>query len=211
MTVHWEHAPALKEMFPELLLAPSLYIVDRNRVTCAGGAAPMDYAHLLIAERHGSGFARLVSDWFIHTEIRKSEGPQRAGLMQRHGTRNRAVLEAVETMEAHIADPIPLSHLAQRAGIGKRQLSHLFRRELGQSAIAFYRNLRLEVARSLIQGSSLSMTEIALATGFADSAHFSRSWKNRWGVPPTQSMRGVLFPMTASPDPQRAVPGQSAD
>ncbi|WP_368670984.1 DJ-1/PfpI family protein, partial [Klebsiella pneumoniae] len=48
MTVHWEHAAALAELSPALLVERSLYVIDRNRVTCAGGIAPMDMMHALI-------------------------------------------------------------------------------------------------------------------------------------------------------------------
>ena len=41
MTVHWEHAPAVSEAFPNVMLTRSIYIVDRNRLTCAGGTAPL--------------------------------------------------------------------------------------------------------------------------------------------------------------------------
>lgn len=189
MTVHWEHAPVLQEQFPDLLLSPSLYVVDRDRVTCAGGTAPMDYAHLLIAEHCGNPFARLVADWFIQTEVRQSAGPQRAGLMQRYGTRCRVVLEAIEAMNAHIADPLPLAILAERSGVGPRQLNRQFHHELGQTPMAFYRNLRLDVAKNLLENSSLSLTDIGLATGFADSSHFSTSWKKRWDLPPSNWFR----------------------
>ena len=58
MTVHWEHAPSMQERWPELLLERSLYILDRKRITCAGGTAPMDLMHYLISEHHGQDFAR---------------------------------------------------------------------------------------------------------------------------------------------------------
>ncbi|MCY3880224.1 MAG: GlxA family transcriptional regulator [Rhodobacteraceae bacterium] len=186
MTVHWEHAAALIEMKPELLLEPSLYVMDRDRVTCAGGTAPMDFAHMLIADQGGAGLAQLVSDWFMHTEVRRSEGPQRAGLIERFGTRKPAVLAAIEAMEAHIAEPLSLGQLARTACLGERQLSRLFRRELGIPPMAFCRRLRLGVARNLLQTTSLSLTEIALATGFADSAHFSNAFRHQFDEPPSR-------------------------
>lgn len=188
MTVHWEHAPVLQELYPDLILIPSLFVVDRNRVTCAGGTAPMDFAHILIAECCGVKFARLVSDWFMHTDIRASDNPQRAGLLERYGTRSRPVLETIETMSVHIADPLTLLQLANRAEVSKRQLCRLFGSELGQSPMTFYRNLRLDIAADLIQTTPLSFTEIAIATGFSDSAHFSKSWKARWGLSPKQTV-----------------------
>ncbi len=185
MAVHWEHAAALAEISPSLLVERSLYVIDRDRVTCAGGTASMDLMHALIAEHHGTNFARLVSDWFLHTEIRPSGGPQRAGRIERYGTTNRAILDAVEAMENHVADPLGLDQLARLSDVSARQLNRLFREKLGRTTMTFYRDLRLEKARNLLMNSPLHLTEIALATGFANSAHFSKAHSKRYGKPPS--------------------------
>ena len=185
MTVHWEHAAALAEISPNLMLERTLYVIDRDRVTCAGGTAPMDLMHALITQHHGAPFARLVSDWFMHTEVRPSIGPQRAGLVERVGSNNAAILDAVDAMEAHVAEPVPLERLAERARLSPRQLNRLFREKLGRSTMRYYRDLRLEKAQSLLRNSPLSLTEIALATGFANSSHFSRVYSERFGQPPS--------------------------
>ncbi len=185
MTVHWEHAEALAEVSPHLMIERSLYVIDRDRVTCAGGTAPLDLMHALIARHHGAPFARLVSDWFMHTEIRPSIGPQRGGLVERVGSTNAAILDAVDAMESHVAEPIPLDDLAGAAGISPRQLNRLFREKLGRSTMGYYRELRLDKAQSLLRHSPLSLTEIALATGFANSSHFSRAYTQHYGQPPS--------------------------
>lgn len=185
MTVHWEHAPALAEVSPHLVIERSLYVIDRDRMTAAGGTAPMDLMHSLITRHHGKPFARLVSDWFMHTEVRPSGGPQRAGLVERVGSNNAAILDAVEAMEAHVAEPVSLSRLAELAGLSPRQLNRLFTQKLGRPAMRYYRDLRLEKAQSLLRHSPLSLTEIALATGFANSAHFSRAYGEKFGRPPS--------------------------
>lgn len=185
MTVHWEHAELLAEISPHLMIERTLYVIDRDRVTCAGGTAPLDLMHALIARHHGPPFARLVSDWFMHTEIRPSVGPQRGGLVERVGSTNAAILDAVDAMESHVAEPITLDDLAAAAGISPRQLNRLFREKLGRSTMGYYRELRLDKAQSLLRNSSLSLTEIALATGFANSSHFSSSYARYFGQPPS--------------------------
>ena len=185
MTVHWEHATALAEISPHLAIERTLYVIDRDRVTCAGGTAPMDLMHALITRHHGAPFARRVSDWFMHTEVRPSIGPQRAGLVERLGTTDPAVLDAVAAMETHIADPVTLKDLAQMAGVSPRHLNRLFQEKLGRSTMGFYRALRLDTARSLLRNSSLPLTQIALATGFASSSHFSRVYAQHFGQPPS--------------------------
>ncbi len=186
MTVHWEHAEALAEISPTLMIERSLYVMDRDRVTCAGGTAPMDLAHAIIAQHHGPVFARLVSDWFLHTTIRPSGDPQRGGLVERVGTTNAAILDVVESMESHIADPLALEHLAQFAGVSSRQLNRLFRRIMGKTTMAYYRDLRLDKAQNLLRNSPLTLTEIALATGFSSSSHFSKAHTDSFGVPPSK-------------------------
>ena len=185
MTVHWEHAEALAEVSPNLMIDRTLYVIDRDRVTCAGGTAPMDLMHALIAQDHGATFAQSVSDWFLHTDIRPSGGPQRGGLVARVGTTNAAILSAVSAMENHVADPLSLVDLAEFAGVSARQLMRLFQARLGQSAMGYYRDLRLDKAQNLMRNSALPLTEIALATGFANSSHFSRAYTARFGAAPS--------------------------
>ena len=185
ITVHWEHAEALAEFEPDLVIERSLYIIDRDRVTCAGGIAPLDLMHALMSEHHGPDFARRVSDWFMHTDVRPSGGPQRAGLAERFGTTQKAVIDAIELMENRIADPLALGDIARVTGVSKRQLNRLFRAKLGETTMTFYRKLRLQKARSLLTSASLSMTEIALATGFSSSAHFSKAHAELFGVSPS--------------------------
>ena len=189
MTVHWEHAPSMQERWPELLLERSLYILDRKRITCAGGTAPMDLMHYLISEPHGHDFARTVSDWFMHTDFRPAAGPQRAGLVERIGVTDRVILDTIEAMENHISDPLDLLELSRIAGVSSRQLNRLYQLKLNITTMGYYRNIRLEMAQNLLRNSSLSVTEISLATGFSGSAHFSSCYSQKYGASPSSHRR----------------------
>jgi len=189
MTIHWEHAPALAESFPDLLLTRSLYIIDRNRLTCAGGVAPLDMMHALIAERHGSALATQVSDWFLHTEIRPAGGPQRSSLIERYGVHRRELVAALELMETNMSEPLDRAAVARRVGLSVRQLDRLFASEMGASFLEHYRRIRLERARELLRHSTLSVTEIGLATGFASASHFARSYRKSFGATPGSARR----------------------
>ena len=185
MTVHWEHAAALAEVSPALIIERSLYVIDRDRITCAGGTSPLDMMHAILTEHHGSRFARQVSDWFMHTEVRPSGGPQRSGLAERYGTTHPAVISTIEMMENHIADPLGLTQLAALTGRSSRHLNRLFRHNLRESTMAFYRDMRLDMAHKLLMQSPLTIMEIALATGFSTAAHFSKSFSNKFRIAPS--------------------------
>ena len=189
MTVHWEHAAALAERHPGILIERRLFVMDRDRVTCGGGTAPLDLMHALITNQWGSVFARLVSDWFLHTDIRAAADPQRAGLPERLGSHSPHLVEAVSAMENHIADPLSLSQLALVVGITKRHLNRLFNDSLNQSAMSYYRDLRLDVARRLIKDTPRSVADVAEVTGFATAGHFSNAYKKCFGVRPQADRR----------------------
>ena len=189
MTLHWEHEKMLAEILPSLLIERTLYVIDRDRVTCAGGTTALDLTHALIAQHHGTNFARSVSEWFLHTEIRPSFSAQRESLAERVGSTNNAILGSVQMMESHIADPLTLNHLASIAEISPRQLNRIFTQKLGRSTMKYYRELRLENSQKLLINSSLPLTEIALATGFSGSSHFSRTYTAYFGRPPSQARK----------------------
>jgi len=185
MTVHWEHAGLLSEVSPNLFIERTLYVVDRDRITCAGGIAPLDLMHALITEHFGGDLAKRVSDWFMHTDIRPSGGPQRAGIAERYGTTSQTIVRAIEAMENHIADPLTLPQLAMLSGISTRQLNRLFGQKFGQSTMGFYRKLRLEKARGFLAQSPMPINQVALAAGFSSQSHFSQCFRERYGEPPS--------------------------
>ncbi len=186
MTVHWEHAGALLEYDERILLEKNLYIIDRDRMTCAGGTAPMDMMLALIAKHKGSVFAQLVSDWFLHTEIRPAGGPQRGDIIDRIGSNNYLVVNAVEFMENHLADPLTLSHLSDLCGVSERQLNRVFKKNLKSTTMMYYTYLRLESAKNLMRNSKMSISEISEATGFSNPSHFSSVFKKIYGYSPKE-------------------------
>lgn len=190
MTVHWEHMAPLAELVSSITIERCLYVIQDDRMTCAGGTAAIDMMHAFLSQRHGPAFARKVSDWLLHTDVRPAFDPQRAGLTERYGTTSAPVIGAIEAMESHISDPLSLDQLASLAGTGPRQLNRLFSEKLGKSTMNVYRDLRLEKARNLLRQSTLTVTEIALATGFAGSAHFSQAFRAVYGAPPSAFRAG---------------------
>jgi len=183
-TIHWEHAAAFLEDYPNLDLRRSLYEIDRDRLTSSGGTAPLDMMHAVIAREHGSELALSVSEWFLQTHVREGEGPQRMPLRERLGISHAPLLRVVGRMEQSLENPISRAELARTAGVSLRQLERLFRLHLGRSLGEYYLGLRLDRARDLLRQTSLSVLEIALASGFGSASHFSRAYRGRFSHPP---------------------------
>lgn len=199
MTVHWEHAAELGEAYPDLMIEKRLYIMDRDRVTCGGGTAPLDFIHALLTDQQGGDFARLVSDWFLHTDIRAASSPQRSGVLPGENLRSPHLQPVVAAMQDHIGDPLSLEQLALIAGISARQLNRIFADALGDTAMAYYRRMRLEVGQRLVRGSPMGIASVAEATGFSSAAHFSAAYFSQFTCRPSEDRRRAGEALRAEP------------
>lgn len=183
-TVHWEHWPAFVEAFPRVAPEAGVYVIDRRRVTCAGGMAGMDLAVELIEREQGHALAARISDWFIQSEPRDSGKPQRLTLRARYSIRDDRVLRVLAAMEASIEEPVARPALARLAGVSVRQLDRLFEALVGEGAGKHYLRIRLANARQLLRTTRLSVTQVGIACGFRSSSHFSRTYSAHHGMAP---------------------------
>ena len=183
-TVHWENLPGFVEAYPELNVSNELFEIDRNLFTCAGGDAALDMMLSIIETEHGKQLAAQVADLFIHTAIRRTGESQRVSTRDRTGVSHPGLLDCIELMEANKEQPLTSTELANMIGISRRQLERLFRVHLEQSPLHYYQQIRLKAARKLLEQTSMSVTEVASASGFSSTDHFSRRFKLLFGVPP---------------------------
>lgn len=184
-TIHWIHQPAFVDAYPTLVVEPSLYVIDRRRITCAGGTAGLDLAIELIEREHGQKLAGEVSEWFIRTEPRPADKSQRLSLRERFGIKNDRLLRVLAEMEARLEDPAAMKQLAKLAGLSLRQLERLFAAHLGETINGCYLRIRLEKAAELLRNTGMSITAISVACGFQSCSHFSRAFKIQFGTPPS--------------------------
>ena len=185
-TIHWDHRDAFEQDFPQVAHEEALYVIDRRRMTCAGGMAGMDAAARLIAEAFDADLAARVGDWFIHPDPRPADGPQRQGIPARYPGAGPRTLAALGAMAARIEEPLTRAELAGRAGVTVRQLERLFAREVGEGVAAHYLRLRLDRAAQIMRTTGLPVTQVALACGFRASSHFSSAFRARFGVAPRE-------------------------
>lgn len=176
-TIHWENRDSFEEDHPEIDLQPSIFVIDANRYTAAGGTASADLVLRLIARSHGVELATLVADQMIHTTLRSDRDAQRVSIPTRIGVRHPKLATIIHRMEANLEEPISPATLAEDAGMSTRQLERLFRRYLNRSPKRYYMELRLAKARNLLQQTDMSVINVALACGFASPSHFSKCYR----------------------------------
>ena len=185
-TCHWESLPGFRESFPRVQVEAILFEVDRDRMTSAGGSSAIDMMLEWIRQRLGPRIAVTVADQLVHSRFAEQPGEARIPAAARYGTRDARILSCIAMMEEHIEEPRDIDELAIRAGVSVRQLERLFATTLKKRPMGFYLDLRLERAERLINYSTLSVREVAVATGFSSLSQFSRSFKVKFGRPPSK-------------------------
>jgi AraC family transcriptional regulator len=93
---------------------------------------------------------------------------------------------AIDYIVGRLADPFRLRDLARVAMLSPFHFHRVFQALVGSTPADFVQRLRLEKALAILSHPRPpSLTAIALACGFSSSSDFSRSFKRRFGVPPS--------------------------
>ena len=117
-------------------------------------------------------------------------------------SRTRRIAPAIEYMEEHFAEPdMRISDLAEMCGMSERYFLQIFRAYLSSSPKEFLIRLRLNQAKQLLVSENLSVSEIAALCGFSDLFYFSRSFRSKTGLTPSEYRKNyVLKVNTLEPD-----------
>jgi transcriptional regulator GlxA family with amidase domain len=188
-TLHWENIASMREAFPRVVVSYELFEIDRDRSTSAGGTAPLDMMLNLITQQIGPDIATAISEAFACERIRGRHDRQRIPLQLRLGTSQPKLIETVSIMESNIEEPISLDELARHVGVSRRQLERLFQKHLARVPTRYYLELRLARARQLLLQTSISIVDVAFACGFVSAPHFSKCYREYYGIPPREERR----------------------
>jgi len=198
-TIHWENQDSFVEEFEEVRLTKSVFVVDGNRMSTAGGTASIDMMLKIIAEDHGEDVANTVADQLIYSSIRTDQDTQRLSIPTRIGVRHPKLSQVIQMMEKNIEDPISPADLAEDVGMSTRQLERLFRRYLNRSPKRYYMELRLQKARNLLMQTDMSVINVALACGFASPSHFSKCYRAHYKTTPYRERGAHGAPQVTAP------------
>ncbi|MFI7648419.1 GlxA family transcriptional regulator [Micromonospora sp. NPDC049460] len=188
-TTHWAACGDLAARFPRVAVRPGVTCVrDGPYLTWAGMTAGIDLALALVAEDLGVDRARTVAGHlvvFLHRPGGQAQrdlpgpGPARGPVLRR-------VLDAVE---ARPSAEHSLATMAARAAVSERQLTRLFRRELGTTPARYVELIRVHAARELLETGDAGVTSVARLCGFGSAETMRRAFLRVVGVTPTTYRR----------------------
>lgn len=160
------------------------------------GAVPGDYTNRnsLDFSHEAFGASQLLKCHFTELLIKLIRSGNT--LVSDKGTRisaQNSICELVcEYMRRNLSATVSLKDLCKIFSVGKTQMCKIFREELGQSPMDYYRGVRIEEAKKLLREKNHSISEIADIVGYSSIHIFSRAFKAAVGISPTEYSKRIL-------------------
>lgn len=184
-TTHWRHAALLARAHPDIEVHPdSIFVEDGSVFTSAGVSAGIDLALALVERDYGTNLARDVARSLVVFMQRPAGQSQYSAPLEVTAPWKSVVRTIADFVSAHPAHPYTLAELAKHAGVSQRHLSRLFHAELDQTPSQFVQRIRLDYAKSLLDGGN-DVSRTAREAGYGSSESMRRAFSAAIGVSPS--------------------------
>ncbi|WP_434725485.1 GlxA family transcriptional regulator [Mesorhizobium sp. RIZ17] len=183
--VSWLHYKEFRQRFPDhLVRSDRIFNLDRMRGSCAGGSSTADMAAAIVRRHIGIRAEKNALEVLQIDRARSPRHiqPRKPLSVDCSDTRIQA---ALIVMEGNIETTLSISELSAAVGLSRRQLERLFMKTIKTSPASAYRRVRLERARHLLAETGTSLLDIAIEVGFENASHFTRAFRETFGVTPS--------------------------
>lgn len=184
-TTHWSSCDRLGEKYPRVDVdSDRIFVQDGNVWTSAGVTAGMDLALALVADDLGQDAARAVARQLVMYVQRPGGQAQFSAQLRAQRVARDPVRELQAWIGEHPAADHSVDRLAARAAMSPRHFARVFRADVGCTPGAYVEQVRVEVARRLLETTGLGVDEIAATAGFGTPETLRRAFARRVGVSP---------------------------
>jgi transcriptional regulator GlxA family with amidase domain len=197
-TTHWARAGQLADRYPAVEVDPDpIFIRDGDVLTSAGVTAGMDLALALVEEDHGRNVALQTARMLVVYARRPGGQSQFSVQLSRGCAADPPLRDLQGWIAEHPDGDLSVGALAGRMHLSERQLSRVFRRELGTTPADYVEQVRVESARGLLESEADPLDLVAARTGFASAEVMRRAFHRRLGASPRDYRDRFRSPLSA--------------
>jgi AraC-like DNA-binding protein len=140
------------------------------------------YGYELAVKSRLYAFLYLLLRSHVATILTPEDSASRVSILER-------LAPALTVIEHQYRDKLTVDRLARETGLSRYHFSRLFKKLTGRTITDYLNRIRIDHAEYLLYNSPMTVSEIALATGYSDIYYFSRTFKRYKGAPPTALRR----------------------
>ena len=186
--------------------APALEALIHAPRLMASSARAARLAEQMADEIRASHFSRSALDAVLGDLIAAVFAPDAAMAPAMRGGLTAGQIARVDRlMRDELHRPLPVAEMAGRIGLSESWFAHAWAQSRGEPPHRSLHRLRIERAKLLLEAGGQSLASIAIDAGFADQAHFTRSFRKQTGATPGL-WRRHLQPGTGAADPAQSGP-----
>ena len=183
--VSWFHHKAFVAEFPRIAVSSDVsYVVENDRLTCAGGTSVVHLAAHIIENFSGRSRACKALRILIQDTLQLGAALQPTPALSERARDDR-IRRAMLLIERNVENPISCEFIARQVHLSVRQLERLFKSELGLSPSAYAEKLRMDKAHELLCTGTEPLYQVALRCGYKNHSHFASRFKQAYGTSPS--------------------------
>jgi transcriptional regulator GlxA family with amidase domain len=187
VVTHWDYCEQLSRQFPGVQVEPdAIYVEDRGFWTSAGVTSGLDMALALVKRDLGHQIASITARRLVFYLRRPGGQSQFSTQLLAQETEQGRMRTLARWITAHPDHSHSVEDLAARAAMSPRNLYRFFREELGRTPAEFVEQIRLELARRLLEQSAEPISAVARKAGFGTAARMRAVFDRRLHVSPLQ-------------------------
>jgi len=184
-TTHWRFADDVRARFPAVRLdVDQLHIRDGRFYTSGGLSACLDLTLALIEEDLGNAVALAVARHMVMYVKRPGNQAQFSEPLRAQSSGQGRLGRLPEWLLEHLAEPLPVTRLADEVNMSVRHFCRVFARTFGMSPSRYVERLRLERSRLLLTSTRSPVERIAARVGYANADAFARAFRRCYGASP---------------------------
>ncbi|SOB79461.1 GlxA family transcriptional regulator [Streptomyces sp. 1331.2] len=184
-TTHWSTAGQLAAEHPQIEVdADPIFIRQGEVWTGAGISACLDLSLALVAEDFGEELALRVARQLV-MYLKRPSGQSQFSVPLEPVSTTRRVEELRHHILRNLTGRLTVPDLAAHAHVSERQLTRIFKTELGTTPNAYVESARVERARHQLESGDATLERIAAACGFGSTDTLVRAFRRRLGTTPT--------------------------
>jgi transcriptional regulator GlxA family with amidase domain len=188
-TTHWSTARQLATEHPEVDVdADPIFIRDGNVWTGAGISACLDLSLALVADDFGEAVAlRLARQLVMY--LKRPSGQSQFSVPLEPISTTRRIEDLRHHIMRNINAQLTVADLAAYANLSDRQLTRIFKTELGMTPAIYIESARVEAARNQLESTDATLDRVASSSGFGTTDTLIRAFHRRLGTTPAEYRR----------------------
>ncbi|MAZ86345.1 MAG: AraC family transcriptional regulator [Cellvibrionaceae bacterium] len=195
-TTHWHYFEQFQRSYPEVDLKRQYFITQSGNFYCAASVnAVADLTVHFIHRTYGQEIASHVQRNFSHEIRRAYESTSYYDDKHRYHP-DEDIVQAQIWLQDHCQKEILLKSVAERFDMSVRTFNRRFKSATGKTPLQYLQEIRIDMAKDLLQTSNLSVSEVAYKVGYQDMGHFSSLFKKLLSTTPSEyraTVRAKLF------------------